>query len=145
MITIGNFKDINDTYDEVWFIVRSLKNGLPNTKRAGQIYRHVPQLSPSLNLFKDYLKWANNNEWNENCFMERYVPRFLEEMKSKEAKNALNTLYKMEKQKNILLVCFCGKENICHRSIVCGLMQGVGSNVNCNKNYKHFYDMYKKI
>ena len=144
MITIGNFKDINDTYDEVWFIVRSLKNGLPKPLTETQQYYHVPQLSPSWDLFKDYYSWANAGIWNKDCFMERYVPRFLKQMKEEESKQFLNALYFKAKTKNILLVCFCQNEELCHRSIVFGLLQGVGAETNGN-DYRHYYDLYKYL
>lgn len=140
MITIGSFKDIDSSYDEVWIIVRSLKGGTP---QVGNCY-HVPVLSPDWNLFKDYRKWADANAWNKECFMERYVPRFLKQMKTPEAKQALNSLYFKSKNSNILLVCFCPNEEMCHRSIVFGLLQGVGTETNGN-DYSHFYDMYKEV
>ena len=140
MIKIGSFKDINNTYDEVWIIVRSLKAGIPKT---GNCY-HVPVLSPSWDLFKDYRDWANTGTWDKECFKKQYVPRFLKEMKSAEAKQALNNLYFKDKAgKNILLVCFCTDETMCHRSIIIGLLQGVGANTNEN-DYRHFYKIYKE-
>lgn len=142
MIKIGNFKDINSSYDEIWCIVRSLKNGLPQVD--GTTCYHVPQLSPNWSLFKDYLNWSKNGEWNEQCFMERYVPRFLKQMKTEEARQALNALYNKAKTKNILLVCFCENEALCHRSIVSGLLQGVGAETNGN-DYRHFYNLYKEV
>lgn len=139
MITIGSFKEISNNYDEVWLIVRSLKT----TPQGDNIY-HVPQLSPNWDLFKEYLSWSKAGIWNDKCFMERYVPRFLEQMKSQEAKDMLNVLYFKAKTKNILLVCFCPNETMCHRSIVFGLLQGVGAETNGN-NYSHYYDMYKEV
>ena len=136
MITIGSFKDINDSYDEVWFIVRSLKNGLPKPLSKTQQYYHVPQLSPTWDLFKNYLKWSNDGIWNKE--------RFLNQMKEAEGKQALNSLYFKSKTKNILLVCFCPNKELCHRSIVFGLLQGVGAETH-GSNYRHFYDLYKEV
>lgn len=48
MITVTNIRNIDHTaYDEVWAIVRSFKN-------PGNL-KHVPELSPSWNLFRQYL------------------------------------------------------------------------------------------
>ena len=48
MITIRHISQIDyNEYDEVWAIVRSLKY-------VGAKIRHVPELSPSWNLFKRY-------------------------------------------------------------------------------------------
>lgn len=139
MITIGSFKEINNTYDEAWLIVRSLK-AMP---KCNVPVFHVPQLSPSWDLFKDYLSWSKLNLWNKQCFMEHYVPRFLEEMKTQEARDILNSLYFKARDKNILLVCFCPNEELCHRSIVFGLLQGVGAETNGSNDYRHYYSMYK--
>ena len=142
MIKIGSFKDINASYDEVWVIVRSLKNGLPKPCTEKQKMYHVPHLSPSWDLFKDYLNWAKTGAWNYDCFVEKYAPRFLSQMKEAEGKRALNALFHKSKSMNILLVCFCPDETMCHRSIVAGLLQGVGAEVEGN-DYSHFYGMYK--
>lgn len=49
MLYSGSFKDIDcDKYDEIWLIVRSLS--VP----AGNNIYHVPQLSPSPDLFHRY-------------------------------------------------------------------------------------------
>ena len=37
----------------------------------------------------------------------------------------LNILFQKAQQKEILLLCFCPDETLCHRSIVLGLIQGV--------------------
>ena len=50
MITITNIKDADPKeYDEIWAVVRSLKN-------KADYMKHVPELSPSWNLFKKYLR-----------------------------------------------------------------------------------------
>lgn len=141
MITIGNFKDISDEYDEVWLIVRSLKTVpyIPNT----QVF-HIPALSPSPELFQCYLSWRNAYKWNRDMFHKQYVPRFLKEMKEELPRHFLNTLYIRAKSKHILLACFCPDESLCHRSIVCGLMQGVGCETSAN-DYRHYYTLYKEV
>ena len=69
MITITNIKNINYAdYDEVWAIVRSLKN-------PGKM-KHVPELSPSWNLFKKYLNLRDTGKWNAAAFQNVYVPTF---------------------------------------------------------------------
>lgn len=120
MITLGSFKDISDEYDEIWLIVRSLQNTpyIPNTA----VY-HVPALSPSPELFHDYLAWRDAGMWNKDMFEKRYKPRFLEEMNNTIAKTALNTLKRRSKDKHILLACYCRDEEMCHRSLVYELVQ----------------------
>lgn len=152
MITIGSFKDMNDEYDEIWIIVRSLKSvpHVPNT----QVY-HVPALSPSSDLFYKYLAWRDNGEWNEDTFQNKYVPQFLQEMHGNSAQQALDTLIERGKTHKILLVCYCKDESMCHRSIVMGIIQGI-----CNicgeelkslilgeflNDYSKYYEQYSKL
>ena len=73
---------------------------------------------------------------------------FLSEMRQKPAKEKLNELYKADRAgKNIALVCFCLDEQLCHRSIVAGLLQGVGCHVNMrsNKDYSHYYNLFRSM
>ena len=73
MITVSNIRNINyEIYDQVWAIVRSLKNS--------RSMKHVPELSPSWSLFKRYLGLRNTSRWNAESFQNIYVPVFLQEM-----------------------------------------------------------------
>jgi uncharacterized phage-like protein YoqJ/uncharacterized protein YeaO (DUF488 family) len=144
-ITFGTLRDITAEYDEVWCIVRSLKN-MPSAMREGQIVRHVPDLSPSSDLFHKYLKWKKTGCFNHEKFVNEYVPVFLEEMHSIKAVKALNFLYAIGKEKNVLCVCYCPTEELCHRSIICGLLQGVGGvEVHNSNDYKLYYELWKQI
>lgn len=124
MITITNIRNIDYTaYDEVWAIVRSLKN-------PGQM-KHVPELSPSWRLFKRYLGLRNAGDWNTGTFQKIYVPVFLKEMQSVAARRKLTELIELDRQgKRICLACFCPDETTCHRSIVAGILQNKGIAVN---------------
>ena len=114
MLYSGSFNDIDcSKYDEIWLIVRSLKN-MPY---GNNIY-HVPQLSPSPDLFHTYLSLKESGKWNTKAFDEIYTPRFLNEMKSSEALTYLNILSEKSKVKDILIVCYCTDERMCHRSLV---------------------------
>lgn len=142
--------DKNVPLTEAWFVVRSLKslNGtLPNVGNAMSYWVH--QLSPSDGLFSTYWTMKKQGAWNHETFMQVYVPQFLEEMRTDFAKNYLNTLYHsvMDDNKNVALVCFCNDEAECHRSILAGLMQGVGVEVvnECGVpvDYSLYNDMYR--
>lgn len=141
MITLGSFKDISDEYDEVWLIVRSLKSipYVPNT----QVF-HVPALSPSPELFQGYLTRRDIGTWNGDMFERWYVPQFLKEMHGEVQRASLNNLYYKAQSKHILLACFCPDEKLCHRSIVCGLLQGVGV-ITSADDYSRYYKMYKEV
>lgn len=123
MITVTNIRNINySVYDEVWAIVRSLKN-------PGKM-NHVPELSPSWSLFKKYLALRNAGQWNIDSFRNIYVPVFLKEMHTAMARRKLEELIASDMQgKSICLACFCPDETLCHRSIVAGILQDKGIRV----------------
>lgn len=108
-------------FDDVWSIVRGYS--FSGTKR-------VPELSPDDDLFSDYNSWRYNHSWDGNKFRNEYLPRFLNDVNSSEARNALNKLVKADKDgKNIALLCYCDDETLCHRSIVAGILQNAGVQV----------------
>jgi len=60
--------------------------------------------------------------------------------------NYLNQLYLADKAgKKINLVCFCPTEDMCHRIIIAGLLQGSGCDVQLKSNidYQKYYELYK--
>lgn len=118
MIYTGSFKDVSSNYDEIWLIVRSLKF----VPQVNTNVFHVPQLSPSHSLFKSYLSWRNQGLWSKDTFEKYYKPRFLKEMEGEDAQRVLDLLINKASTKNILLVCFCNDESMCHRSLVYSLV-----------------------
>lgn len=139
MIKIANVKDMPISNFENWAIVRSFKG-------KSDVQWH-PELSPSSDLFGWYLELKGRGEWCKGTFVSEYLPSFLEEIaKSPAAREALNTLYFADKEgRNIALGCFCEEEALCHRSIVAGLLQGVGCNVQAESDYTRYYAIYKAI
>ena len=70
------------------------------------------------------------NAWDKEHFDSTYVRPFLRLMGTSQARQKLNELYIRDKRdERIALVCYCADENMCHRSIVAGLLQGAGCNV----------------
>lgn len=127
-----------EQYDNVYAIVRSMR-------RPKKGVTQLQALSPSMSLLRDYNRWKNNGEWNREKFEQEYLPRFIEEMKQPEARKALNKLYKELKDgKNIALTCFCGDESLCHRSIIAGILQGLGVDIATEggADYSRYYEMY---
>lgn len=136
MITIQHISQVNYAdYDEVWAIVRSLKY-------SNSHIRHVPELSPSWALFKQYLRLREEGRWDENTFHRVYVPQFLKEMRGKKQQALLNELFSTTKR--ICLVCFCMEEELCHRSIIGGMLQGAGLEVKgLSRDYSYYFNWYK--
>ena len=123
MIYFKSISEVNvNDYDEVWFIVRSNKN-------IRHIGKWVPALSPSKELFFDYLSWKKTGKWNKDMFENVYRPRFIKEILNNEvALNNLNYLYAVGKEKDICLVCYCKDERLCHRSIIKQILIDKGCN-----------------
>lgn len=136
MITISDIRNVNyAAYDEVWAIVRSLKN-------PGKM-KHVPELSPSWDLFKKYMRLRDSGKWNADTFRNSYVPIFLKEVTCIEARKKLSKLVELDRQgKRICLICFCRDETLCHRSIIAGILQYAGIQV---QGVKRDYSKYGKI
>ena len=112
-----------DDYDQIWAVVRSLKNGNPH-------FKHVPELSPSWGLFKKYLQLKKEGNWNQDAFFNIYLPQFINEMRSPIAKKKLAELINLDAEGyNICLFCFCQDEKMCHRSILGHLLKNLGANV----------------
>lgn len=136
MITITNIRSVNHTNcDEVWAIVRSLKN-------PGRM-KQVAELSPSWGLFKRYLQLRDSGRWNAATFQNIYVPTFLKEMQTTVAQKKLNELIELDRQgKRICLVCFCHDEATCHRSIIAGILQHRGIQI---QGVSGDYSLYGRI
>lgn len=141
MIRITNIRNTQGDYDEVWAIVRSLKS-------KSDALKQVTELSPSTDLFFRYRNLVKDGQWNKDSFDKIYVPQFISEIRSSSiAVDTLGYLYQQDKMgKNICLVCFCTEEELCHRSIIAGLLQGVGANVvtDTGNDYSHYFDIFKK-
>lgn len=136
MITICQISQLKyANYDEVWAIVRSLKYANPNI-------RHVPELSPSWKLFCWYRQMKEEGRWNEETFQKVYVPQFLKEMRGEKQQKLLNDL--AQTKKHIALVCFCMEEEVCHRSIIGGMLQGAGVEVaGLARDCSYYYNWWK--
>lgn len=136
MITITNIRNINYVdYDEVWSIVRSIKNPWR--------MKQIPEMSPSWKLFKKYLSFRDSGKWNTAAFQDVYVPTFLQEIRNAAARRKLTELIELDRQgKRVCLACFFPDETLCHRSIVAGILQYAGVTIH---GVKDDYSQYGKI
>lgn len=165
-IIIGNMKSLNLKYDELWFIMRSMdwfykkKIGNRYPKYSNEINQKnyqllmqpnvkiVDDLAPSRDLFTWYMRTKQQGNWNMDTFTNGYVPTFIKDIfANQDAKDRLNQLWRLDKQgKTILLVCSCQEEAMCHRSIIAGLLHGVGCNVSSSMNNDiSQYDVYRTM
>ena len=104
----------------------------------------MSELAPSWDLFMESRSMMEKGEWNKDTFQTFYVPRFLQ--REPLGKESLNFIQRLSKSQNIALVCFCTNEETCHRSIIAGLLQGMGVNVTLisGKDYSKYYQTYKE-
>ena len=116
MLKLGNIKYINDIQaDEIWCIVRNMKGGVPQTDVP--VY-HVPELSPSQELYSWYWQMSQKGEWSQEVFDKEYTPRFIEEMKKEPARSKLMELADKCREKDIVICCFCDDSKKCHKTLV---------------------------
>lgn len=123
-------------FDEIRAIVRSMKHPIMD-------FKHVPALSPSLQLFFDYRKLVQAGKWNKQMFDNWYVPQFIRELnEDQEAHSALKVLHDADRQgRKIGLCCFCTDETMCHRSIIAGILGNMGANIKTttSSDYRHYF------
>lgn len=118
MITITSIQHIKAAkYDEIWAITRS------NKRLPAQVI-HVPELSPSWDLFQYYLNQKKADKWTMETFQTVFVPQFLQDLTAYIAQTKLTELIQKHLQgKHICLYCVCPNEETCHRSILAGILQ----------------------
>ena len=140
MLTVGSYQEMDQNrYDENWLIVRK-PDDLPD------FVKHVPVLSPSQNLFQKYREACQQKVFDQKFFNKVYVPQFLQELsENTEALAVLQKLTDMSKTKNIMLACYCETEAMCHRSIIAGILLGMGAEINTKQKYLNYYKLYQMM
>lgn len=140
MIKIGSVSEMKPSlYDENWLIVRK-----PDEVPA--FVKHEPLLSPSLELFRSYREAYHAGVFDQEFFDQVYVPRFLQDLsENQEALAVLDSLVKKSKYTDILLACYCEDEAMCHRSIIGGVLLGMGAEIDTKPEYKKYYDALTEI
>ena len=114
MVYFGNIDDAPDNIEEIWFAVRSLK---PYNPRPGVTYRHVPELSPSKELFLETQQKKKSCAFTKKWFDEVYTPNFLTQIENdKYAQSALATL--LSAKHDVYVACYCRTFSLCHTSIL---------------------------
>ena len=143
MLYVTQINNLKENIPNQLAIVRSLKNSKPGIIQ-------VPELSPSWELFQEYLKLKNQGDWDTQTFESIYVPWFLREIAENKgnSRDKLNWLWKLATTQDVTVACFCTDEELCHRSIVAGLIQGVGGVkviTDSGNDYSCYYHMYLEL
>lgn len=138
MIYIGTVSEMNPSaYAENWMIVRA-----PDEIPAWA--RHEPDLSPSPALFADYRKAFVSGAFGRDYFDRVYIPRFLRELAENEKAQALlEELARRSRQEDLFLCCYCQDETLCHRSIIAGVLLGMGAAIRTRCDYLKYSVLYE--
>lgn len=125
-------------YDEVWWIVRS-PDSPPQKEKL------VQSLAPSRELFLIYREAFHTEQFGSEFFQTIYVPQFIAELsQNEEAAADLNYLCQESSRKNIVLGCYCEDDSLCHRSIIAGILLGMGAEIQTDPEYRKYYELYRK-
>ena len=125
-------------YDEIWWIVR-FPDSQPHREKL------VQSLAPSRELFLKYREAFHAGLFGPEFFQTIYVPQFIAELsKNKETEDNLGYLCQESSRKNIVLGCYCENEPLCHRSIIAGILLGMGAKIQTNPEYRKYYEIFQK-
>lgn len=134
MIHVTNIRNMHpEQHDHAYVIVRSLKQPIKHTIQ-------LPVLSPDKEIFWQFLNLQKQGKWNQETFDHWYTPAFLAQITNDEnARDILRDILYLDKQgKDIVLACFCNNPNLCHRSIIAGILAENGGNVKTDNILKHY-------
>ncbi len=128
--------------DAKYAVVRSYKRPIPGIEQ-------LKFLSPSWNLFREYMKLREDRMWGRTSFEESYAPKFIEEIAyDREARKILHRLLERDKAgETIVLACFCKNEALCHRLILADILKGLGGDVRLQSGKipsKRWYGAYMR-
>ena len=124
-------------YDEVWWFVRS-PDSLPQEEKL------VQSLAPSRELFLKYREAFHAGQFGPEFFQNVYVSQFIAELsKNEDAKENLDYLRRKGSRREIVLGCYCEEEALCHRSIIAGILLGMGAEIDTSTEYKKYYEMFR--
>ena len=104
----------------------------------------MQELSPSKEVFKAYRKAFHLGIFDEEYFQTVYVPHFLDDLvKNQSALEKLGWLCEKSREKNIILGCYCEEEALCHRSIIAGILLGMGAKIETKAEYIKYFNQIK--
>lgn len=128
--------------DTKYAVIRSYKYPVPGIEQ-------IKELSPSWNLFREYMKLRENRMWNRTAFEESYAPKFVTEIAhDREARRILHRFLERDKAgETVILACFCKNEALCHRLVLADILMGLGADVRLQSGKipsKRWYGAYMR-
>ena len=103
--------------------VRRPPRGVPKAEFASRDFYDiwVPDLAPSEKLLKEAREAVDDRAW------QRFVKRYIAEMRRPEASRLLSLLAALSHQTDFSIGCYCTDEELCHRSILKALLMEHGA------------------
>ncbi len=139
MIRLRRITSKEDDVKENWWIVRK-PDYLPDNAKW------VPELSPTPELFAYYSSFYEKGTWSKEHFDSEYVPWFIKDLKVNEkGKEYLEYLKEISEKEDINLCCYCIDERICHKTIIAGILKGMGADIECSDEYLKYYRFYNEM
>lgn len=128
-----------ENYSEGIYIVRSIGN-----TRLDESESNMIELSPDQRLFRKFINYRTKYGFHQSEFDSWYLDDFLQSaVRNPEFVKDIDKL--VDKSLNQLpgedaaLICFCPNEIMCHRSIIGGILKGVGAEIDCSDDYIKYY------
>jgi len=102
-------------------VVRYLPRGIQKEDYAKQDFFDIwlPILAPS----QELLRWFTNRQGDPVKLFEQFRLRYEKEMKQTDARQVIKLIAELSKNQPISIGCYCEDENLCHRSILCRLIE----------------------
>lgn len=98
--------------------VRRPPRGVPKDEFASRDFYDIwfPDLAPSEALLKEAREATDDRAW------QRFVKRYIAEMRRPEAARLLSLLAALSRQTDFSIGCYCADEERCHRSLLKALL-----------------------
>ena len=69
---------------------------------------------------------------------------FRNSFQNEDAKVDLDYLCREGSRRKIVLGCYCEEEPLCHRSIIAGILLGMGAEIDTSTEYRKYYEMFRR-
>ena len=136
-------KEKQAKYDDIWVVMLYSPQDRPAN------FHHVRALAPSSPLYQNFRVMKDMGEWNLHNFQTLYVPQYLSEITTQSySMSQLESLIQLALGgRNIAIACTCSHEELCHRSILGGIVQATCPDVEvvCGRDYSHYWREYNPV
>ena len=113
------------------YLITIVCNNNPTELKRKYGFEWCPSLAPTSEIFQEYRRLVNKNQWGLYMFNNWYTPAFINHiLNNKASTDMLNYIYSLLKaDHDVVIACYCGNVNLCHRSLVALQFQNLGFDV----------------